>query len=161
MYLCPRTNPYLNILLSTYRYNMKTIKTDILLIEDNPADRELFLRAFQKSQLAKKIEIAEDGQQALDLLLSKTAPVIPKLIILDLGLPIVSGIDVLKTIRNNKKTQNIPVVVFTGSNKESDKVNSLAEGINKFITKPVNFNEFTACVKEIGLYWFQINQSTT
>jgi len=137
---------------------MKTIETDILLIEDNPTDRELFLRAFQKSRMAHRIEIAEDGQQALDLLFSKTTTIIPKLIILDLDLPIISGMDVLKSIRNTNQTKNIPVVIFTGSNKESDKLASMSEGVNRFITKPVSFNEFITCVKEIGLYWLQITK---
>jgi len=140
---------------------LKTIHTDILLIEDNAADRELFLKAVRSSSLSHQIKIVEDGHQALDLLFSSSAPLIPKLIILDLNLPSMNGLDVLKAIRKNTSTQKIPVVIFTGSNMESDEANSWGEGVNSFITKPVNFHEFTECVKEIGLYWLKINEPTT
>ncbi len=140
---------------------MKPNETDILLIEDNPSDRELFIKALQRSRITSKIEIAEDGKKALELLFEPNKPLRPKLIILDLGLPQISGLEILKQIRNHPDTKKIPVVIFTGSNKETDKISTLAEGVNSFITKPVDFYEFTECVKEISLYWLQINQTST
>ena len=140
---------------------MKPNETDILLIEDNPGDRELFIKALQKSRITNKIEIAEDGKKALELLFEPNKPLRPKLIILDLGLPQISGLEILKQIRNHPDIKNIPVVIFTGSNKETDKISTLAEGVNSFITKPVDFYKFTECVKEISLHWLQLNQTNS
>jgi len=134
---------------------MKPNETDILLIEDNPGDRELFIKALQRSRITNKIEIAEDGKQAIELLYKPDKPLLPRLIILDLGLPQISGLEVLRNIRNHPETKNIPVVVFTGTNKETDKMTTLAEGVNSFIIKPTDFYEFTECVKEISLRWLQ------
>lgn len=140
---------------------MNATKTDILLIEDNPSDRTLFIKALQKNRITTLVEIAEDGQQALDKLFDKDHPLLPKLIILDLGLPDISGMELLNTIRQNKNTKEIPVVIFTGSNKTSDKINSETLGVNSFITKPVDFYQFTQCVNEISQYWLSINQLRT
>jgi len=136
---------------------MEAIKTDIFLIEDNPSDRILFIKALQKSKLAHNIEIAENGQQALNRLFDENNPLQPKLIILDLGLPDINGIEILHTIRQNKQTKNIPVVIFTGSNKATDKLVSEALKIEKYITKPVDFYQFTQCIQEIGQYWQSLN----
>ena len=140
---------------------MEAIKTDIFLIEDNPSDRILFIKALQKSKLAHNIEIAENGQQALNRLFDENNPLQPKLIILDLGLPDINGIEILHTIRQNKQTKNIPVVIFTGSNKATDKLVSEALKIEKYITKPVDFYQFTQCIQEIGQYWQSLNLTRT
>jgi len=140
---------------------MEATKTDIFLIEDNPSDRLLFIKALQKSKLTHNIEMAENGQQALNRLFDENNPLQPKLIILDLGLPDMNGIEVLHTIRHNKQTKNIPVVIFTGSNKATDKLVSEALRIEKFITKPVDFYQFTQCIQEIGQYWQSLNLTRT
>jgi CheY-like chemotaxis protein len=140
-------------------------EVEILLVEDNPVDVELTLHALRNNNLANQICVVRDGEEALDFLFSRgayedrnhAAP--PKLILLDLKLPKVDGLEVLREIRNNPRTQPIPVVILTSSKEEKDMVVSYQLGINSYIQKPVDFNDFRETVKHLGLYWLVINQS--
>ncbi len=137
---------------------------DIFIIEDNENDLELTLRALYKHNLANMIKTAEDGAEALDLLFSRgdyenEINLSPKVILLDLKLPKVSGLEVLKELKNNEKTAKIPVVVLTSSKEESDLVESYKLGANSYIVKPVDFNKFIDSIKDIGYYWLLLNQT--
>lgn len=136
----------------------------ILLVEDNPDDVDLTLRAFQKSNLKNPIEVVNDGASALDYVFcrgtyaARDPQVIPAVILLDLKLPKVDGIEVLKEIRNNPKTRIIPVVILTSSTEEQDLANSYRNGANSYIRKPVDFNKFIESVQQLGLYWLLLNE---
>lgn len=138
---------------------------EILLVEDNPADVELTLRALKKNNIANRIEVVTDGQEALDFIFAKGTfsdrenKKNPKVIFLDLKLPKVSGLEVLSAIKGNQKTRTIPVVILTSSKEERDIVESYKLGVNSYIVKPVDFDKFLVSVKEIGMYWLLINQS--
>ncbi|HVF71344.1 MAG TPA: response regulator [Chthoniobacterales bacterium] len=138
-------------------------EADILLVEDNPTDLELTLRVFKKHQLANRIEVARDGVEALDLLFGRGAPPergsirIPKVILLDLKLPKIGGLEVLRRIKSDARTRTIPVVVLTSSQEEQDLVRSYQLGVNSYIVKPVNFDQFTDCLRQIGIYWLFCN----
>lgn len=139
-------------------------EVEILLVEDNPTDLELTLRALKKNNIANKVEVVTDGEEALNFLFAKgkyegrNIENIPKLILLDLKLPKVSGLEVLSSIKGNPKTRIIPVVVLTSSKEEKDIIESYRLGVNSYIVKPVDFEKFLESVKEIGLYWLLINQ---
>ena len=138
---------------------------EILLIEDNDFDAELMLRALQKNFRALLVHRLTDGQEALDYL----APLfsmhetqrfpLPKLILLDLKLPFISGLDVLKRIKHNPRTKAIPVVIFTSSTLQEDILECYKLGVNSFVAKPVEFNKFNQSVQEVGLYWLNLNQN--
>lgn len=130
---------------------MKPIKTDILLIEDNPVDSTLFLKALRKYSSINKIEIAEKGNEALKMLFQLN--ISPKIIILDLGLPDMNGLEVLKKIKERKITKNIPIIVFSGSDMEQNKALAENYGILKYFIKPVNYNQYIDCVKNITHLW--------
>lgn len=135
----------------------------ILLIEDNTSDIELTRRALQKSHVANELVVLEDGQDALDYFFGDTNDVerekqMPTLILLDLKLPRVDGLQVLKEIRSHKETKYLPVVILTTSNEERDIVESYNLGANSYIRKPVDFNQFVEAVQSLGLYWLVINQ---
>jgi two-component system response regulator len=136
----------------------------ILLIEDNPDDIELAMRAFRKNNIANKFVIANDGVEALDYLLCQGAYTDrdiknkPRLILLDLKLPKISGLQVLEKIRNEESTKFIPVVILTSSKEEQDLVNGYKFGANSYVRKPINFNDFVEAVRNIGLYWLLINE---
>lgn len=136
----------------------------ILLIEDNPDDEILTLRALRQHRLANEIVVVRDGQEALDYLFGKGAYQgrdtnhRPQLILLDLKLPKINGLDVLKHIRENELTHLIPVVVLTTSDEESDKIQSYAHNANSFVLKPVDFKQFTQAIEQIGLYWLVLNE---
>lgn len=135
----------------------------ILLIEDNTSDIELTRRALQKSHVANELVVLEDGQDALDYFFGDTNDVerekqMPTLILLDLKLPRVDGLQVLKEIRSHKETKYLPVVILTTSNEERDIVESYNLGANSYIRKPVDFNQFVEAVQGLGLYWLVINQ---
>lgn len=136
----------------------------ILLIEDNPNDLELALHALQKNNLANHIEVARDGAEALDFIFATGAYASrkvengPKVILLDLKLPKVDGLEVLRKVKSDPRTRMIPVVVLTSSNEERDIVESYALGVNSYITKPVNFEQFTEVVRQLGFYWLLLNQ---
>ena len=133
---------------------------EILLIEDNPADVELTLAALRRNNLANQIHVCRDGEEALQYLLAddgSTAAAL-KLVLLDLKLPKVDGLEVLRAIKSDPRTQALPVVVLTSSREERDLVESYRLGTNSYIQKPVNFAEFREIVRQIGLYWLVINQ---
>jgi two-component system response regulator len=138
-------------------------ETEILLVEDSPTDLELSLRVFKKHQLANRIEVARDGEEALDFLFGPGAHAdrgrnqIPKVILLDLKLPKVGGLDVLRRIKGDPRTRTIPVVVLTSSREEKDLVESYHLGVNSYIVKPVDADKFSECLKEIGIYWLLSN----
>lgn len=137
---------------------------DILIVEDNSTDAELTIRALKKNNLANKIFLVEDGEEALDFLFARNKYTDrknnenPKVVFLDLKLPKVDGLEVLKAIKSDDTLKTIPVVVLTSSNEESDIVKSYQLGVNSFITKPVDFEKFMIAVKEIGFYWLLLNQ---
>ncbi|MCK4308129.1 response regulator [candidate division WOR-3 bacterium] len=136
--------------------------TKILLVEDNPDDVELTLLAFKKYNLSNEIVVARDGQEALDILFpseekSKKSK-LPDIILLDLKLPKVSGLEVLKEIKTHPETRIIPVIVLTTSNEDRDIRDSYRLGVNSYIRKPVRFDKFVEVVKQLGLYWIILNQ---
>jgi len=136
--------------------------TKILLVEDNPDDIELTLLAFKKYNLSNEIVVARDGQEALDILfLSKEKSKkskLPDVILLDLKLPKVSGLEVLKEIKTHPETRIIPVIILTTSNEDRDVQDSYRLGVNSYIRKPVKFDKFVEVVKQLGLYWILLNQ---
>lgn len=137
---------------------------DILLVEDNPNDIELTLDAFAEHNISNSVHIARDGAEALDYLFGTDAhanrPVsrTPKVILLDLKLPKVDGLEVLRRIKADERTRLIPVVVLTTSREERDVVQSYDLGVNSYIVKPVDFQNFTQAIGTIGLYWLLVNQ---
>jgi len=137
---------------------------EILLVEDNPNDAELTLRALMKNNLANRIDIVRDGAEALEYIFCTGAYAhrsienSPKVILLDLKLPKVVGLEVLRRIKSDPNTKMIPVVVLTSSSEERDIVESYKLGVNSYINKPVNFEQFIKTVQELGLYWVLFNQ---
>src|SRR5580700_3250684 len=142
----------------------ETTIVEILLVEDNPQDLRLTQRALKKANLANHIHVARDGQEALDFIFCEgdyTGRKIensPKVILLDLKLPKVDGKEVLERIKSDPRTKMIPVVVLTSSKEQSDVVESYKLGVNSYIVKPVNFEQFAAAVQKLGLYWLLLNQ---
>jgi CheY-like chemotaxis protein len=136
----------------------------ILLVEDNPDDVELTLRAFRASKILNEIVVASDGVQALDYLLATGAhagrdrKLLPEVVLLDLKLPKIGGLEVLKRMRAEERTRRIPVVVLTSSNEERDILSSYDLGANSFVRKPVDFAQFAEAARQLGLYWLVINQ---
>lgn len=139
---------------------MNTEKVEIILVEDNPSDVELTLHALQKHNLANSVKILNDGEEALDYIFTNCVPggACPHLILLDLKLPKVDGLEVLKRIRSDERTKLIPVVVLTSSGEDKDRVESYKLGVNSYIVKPVEFDNFARVVSEIGFYWILINK---
>lgn len=141
------------------------MSSEILLVEDNPSDAELTLHALRKNKLANRILLARDGEEALDLLLCRGSfadrqfdeP--PHLVLLDLKLPKVDGIEVLQEIKANPRTRSIPVVVLTSSKEERDLVKSYRLGVNSYIQKPVSFADFQNVVRQLGMYWLLLNSN--
>ena len=137
---------------------------DILLVEDSPEDVEMTLRAFKKQNLVNKVHVVEDGEQALDYIFAKGKYEDrdfnnkPKVILLDLKLPKVDGMEVLRTIRGDDRTKFIPVVILTSSQEDKDIMESYKLGVNSYITKPVEFNKFVETVSELGFYWLMLNK---
>jgi CheY-like chemotaxis protein len=130
----------------------------ILLVEDNPDDEALMLRAFGKSQLANRIEVARDGAEAVDYLIGPSPRPLPTLVILDLKLPKVDGLEVLRRVRQAERTRTLPVVVLTSSREEQDLVESYRLGANSYVRKPVDFVQFAEAVQTLGLYWMVVNE---
>lgn len=143
---------------------MKDGPVEILLVEDNPNDVELALHALEKNNIANHIEVARDGAEALDFLFGTGAYAGrniqdgPKVILLDLKLPKVDGLEVLEQVRSDPRTKNIPVVILTSSREERDIAESYNLGVNSYIVKPVDFEQFTEAVRQLGLYWLLLNQ---
>ena len=140
---------------------------EILLVEDSPADAELALRALRKQNLANKVHHVCDGAAALEFLFATGAYAdrgienTPKVVLLDLKLPKVDGLEVLRRIKTDARTKRIPVVVMTSSREEHDVVESYDLGVNSYIVKPVDFEQFLKSVSELGLYWLLLNQPPT
>ena len=137
---------------------------EILLVEDNPDDVELTLHAFKRSKLVNRIRVIRDGAEALDYLFGdgefadRDVLDVPHLILLDLKLPKVSGIEVLRRIRGDPRTRSIPVVAMTSSREERDIAETYKLGLNSYIVKPVDFDQFGKIVEELGYYWLLLNQ---
>ncbi len=137
---------------------------EILLVEDNPNDVELTLRALQKQNLSNKVFVVKDGAEALDFIFAAGAysqrkvEKRPKVVLLDLKLPKVDGIEVLRRIKADSRTSPIPVVMLTSSQEERDVVNSYNLGVNSYIVKPVDFSNFVHTVSELGIYWGVLNK---
>ena len=144
---------------------MRAAEVEILLVEDNPKDVELTLHALRKENLCNHIHVARDGEEALDFLFcrgsysDRSLDHPPKLVILDLKLPKVDGMEVLREIKKNVHTQAIPVTVLTSSKEDRDLVESYKLGVNSYIQKPVDFNQFQEAVNKLGLYWLAVNQT--
>jgi two-component system response regulator len=143
---------------------MNSDDLDILLVEDNQDDMDLALHALKREKLANHIFVARDGEEALDFLFCRGSfarrsfehP--PKLVLLDLKLPKVDGMEVLKEVKSDPRTKNIPIVIMTSSKEERDLVSGYNLGANSYIQKPVDFDQFRETVKSVGLYWLVINQ---
>jgi two-component system response regulator len=129
----------------------------ILLIDDNPSDVDLTKRALEKGHIVNQLVVVEDGQDALDYL--TTTPALPALTLLDLNLPRVPGLEVLRRIRTDARLRRIPVVILTSSNEEHDVMTSYDLGVNSYIRKPVDFNQFVRAVEYLGLYWLVLNEA--
>jgi two-component system, response regulator len=144
---------------------MHTSSLEILLVEDNPRDVDLTLRAMKKHHLANRVHVVRDGQEALDFLFGegeysdRDMNHRPKLMLLDLKLPKVDGLEVLRRVKSDERTRAIPVVVLTSSQEEKDMIESYRLGVNSYIQKPVDFEKFLECVQHMGLYWLLINRS--
>jgi two-component system, response regulator len=137
----------------------------ILLVEDNPDDEALTLRALKKNNIGNEIIIARDGAEALDYLFGtgeyadRDMSVMPAMILLDLKLPKVDGLEVLKRLRDDDRTKLLPVVILTSSREEQDLINGYRLGANSYIRKPVDFTQFVEAVRHLGLYWLVLNES--
>jgi len=144
---------------------MSDTNKTILLVEDNPDDATLTLRAFKRSHIVNPIIVARDGIEALDFLFARGAhsdragAPLPTLIILDLKLPKLDGLGVLKAIREDERTRLLPVVILTSSKEEQDLMSGYSLGANSYVRKPVDFAEFLEAVKVLGIYWLMMNQS--
>jgi two-component system response regulator len=137
----------------------------ILLVEDNPDDEALTLRAFKKNNIGNEVVVARDGVEALDYLFGTGAyadrdlSVTPAITLLDLKLPKIDGLEVLRRLRTDERTKLLPVVILTSSKEEQDLVNGYRLGANSYIRKPVDFNQFVEAVRQLGLYWLVLNES--
>src|SRR5437879_6520093 len=136
----------------------------ILLIEDNPDDEALTLRALEKNNIKNEVVVARDGAEALDYLFGtgsytgRDLTIMPQLTLLDLKLPKVDGLEVLRQLRANELTRLLPVVILTSSNEEQDRVNGYGLGANSYVRKPIDFGQFMDAVRELGLYWLILNE---
>ena len=140
---------------------MNSTTVEILLVEDNPNDLELALHAFEEHKFSNRIEVARDGQEALDYLMGgngRPASAPPRVILLDLKLPKVDGLQVLREIRGNERLRHLPVVILTSSREERDIVESYNLGVNSYIVKPVDFDKFIETVRTLGFYWLLLNE---
>lgn len=141
-----------------------TKSVEILLAEDNKRDADLTMRALKKKNLSNKIVWVKDGEETLDYLFargeykSRSIDDTPKVVLLDIKMPKVDGLEVLQEIRSHPKTENLPVVILTSSKEEKDIIKSYEYGVNSYIVKPVDFNKFLESVAEVGFYWLLLNQ---
>jgi CheY-like chemotaxis protein len=139
-------------------------EVEILLVEDNPEDKELTIRTLQKRNLANRLHHVEDGAAALDFLFGRgqfagrDVNIPPKVVLLDLKLPKVDGLEVLRTIKEDPRTRHVPVVVITSSREDRDLAEAYRLGANSYVVKPVEFNQFSEAVGQLGLYWVLINE---
>jgi two-component system, response regulator len=139
-------------------------QVEILLVEDNPADAELALHALRKSNIANHIVHLQDGAEALDFLFcrgryaARSSEIRPALVLLDLKLPKVDGLQVLRELKSNPITRALPVILLTSSHEESDMINGYQNGVNSYIQKPVDFSEFQDVIHKLGFYWLVVNR---
>jgi two-component system response regulator len=137
----------------------------ILLVEDNPDDEALTLRALRSNNIGNEVVVARDGVEALDYLFGtgkyagRVTAELPQVVLLDLKLPKLNGLEVLKKVRNDPLTQFLPVVILTSSNEDQDLVEGYSNGANSYVRKPVDFNQFCEAVHQLGLYWLVLNES--
>lgn len=140
-------------------------KKIILLVEDNPDDEELTLRALKKNNILNEVVVAHDGVEALDFLFAtgsyagRDITIIPQVILLDLKLPKVNGLEVLRQLRADARTKFLPVVILTSSSEEADIVNGYHLGANSYVRKPVDFTQFMEAIRQLGLYWLVLNET--
>jgi two-component system, response regulator len=138
---------------------------EILLVEDNPNDVELALHALKKNKVSNRIQVVRDGEEALDFIFGKDgssggpSEQRPKMILLDLKLPKVDGLEVLRRLKGDPTTRSIPVIILTSSREEQDIVKSYDLGVNSYIVKPVDFQQFNDAIRQLGLYWMVVNQA--
>jgi|SRR6185437_12510495 two-component system, response regulator len=136
----------------------------ILLVEDNPDDEALTLRALTKNNIKNEVIVARDGVEALDYLFAsgpyqgRDASLLPQVVLLDLKLPKLDGLEVLRRVRANKRTKLLPVVILTSSNEEQDRITGYDLGANSYVRKPVDFTQFIDAVRQLGLYWLILNE---
>lgn len=136
----------------------------ILLVEDNPDDEILTIRAFRKNNIKNEIVVAHEGEEALDFLFGRGEFAVrdsqrfPEVVLLDLKLPIVDGLEVLRQIRADRRTHLLPVVILTSSKEEQDLIEGYSRGANSYVRKPVDFNQFVEAVRQLGLYWLVLNE---
>lgn len=137
----------------------------ILLVEDNPKDEELTLRALRKNRISNEVIVARDGVEALDFLFARGShakrdpAALPRLVLLDLKLPKLDGFEVMRQLRSHERTKLLPVVILTTSNEEQDRLAGYRSGANSYVRKPVDFNEFMEAVRQLGLYWLILNEA--
>ena len=137
----------------------------ILLVEDNPDDRILTVRALKQHNISNEIKEVKDGQEALDYLFGegeyagRDTAIQPQIILLDLKLPRVDGLEVLQKIRADSRTRRLPVVILTSSNEQKDRISSYDLGANSYVRKPVDFNEFIEAARQLGMYWLMLNEA--
>lgn len=137
----------------------------ILLVEDNPRDEALTLRALRKNNISNEVVVAHDGVEALDFLFGtgmyegRDTRIVPQMILLDLKLPKVSGLEVLEKIRADERTRRLPVIIFTSSNEEEDRIKGYNLGANSYVRKPVDFGQFIEATQQLGLYWLVLNEA--
>jgi two-component system, response regulator len=143
---------------------MSATERTILLVEDNPHDEELTLRALRKSNILNPVVVARDGAEALDYLLARgkhaaQAPPLPQVVLLDLKLPKVDGLEVLRALRADARTRLLPVVILSSSKEQHDLITSYELGANSYVRKPVDFAQFLDAARQLGLYWLVVNES--
>ena len=144
---------------------MSLDEIEILLVEDNEADEELAIHALRTNNLANQIHVARDGEEALDFLFCRGAHAHrdfekpPRLVLLDLKLPKVDGLEVLRRLKSDPRTKAIPIVILTASREERDMINGYQLGVNSYIQKPVDFGQFREMIQQLGLYWLVVNQA--
>lgn len=142
----------------------ESMPVEILLVEDNPQDLELTKRALRKANLANSIHVARDGEEALNFIFcegphsGRKIDETPNVILLDLKLPKIDGLEVLKRVKKDPRTQSIPVVMLTSSKEQNDVIESYRLGVNSYIVKPVNFESFADSVRQLGMYWLLLNE---
>jgi two-component system response regulator len=140
-------------------------KNVILLVEDNPDDEALTLRALKKNNIKNEVVVARDGAEALEFLFGtgkyagRNTDVIPQVVLLDLKLPKVEGLEVLRQVRADKRTKLLPVVILTSSNEEQDRIQGYDLGANSYVRKPVDFSQFLDAARQLGLYWLVLNEA--
>ncbi len=137
---------------------MNEEKVDVVIVEDDPNDAELIMRVFRKHNMVNKIVLLKDGAEALDFFFGNRANDRPKVVLLDLKLPKINGIEVLQRLKAEERTRNIPVVVLTSSAESQDIKDAYKYGVNSYVTKPIRFEEFANAVSELRLYWLLLNQ---